>query len=172
MSLLTETVKTVIEGNNLIVGNTVNNQYVYQPNPRGYFVLTGAVEPRGLGNYLLLDNVTGEPVQLPPNTLTYKGFFLPTIPMESTDLTDSQIKLYLYDDTSFSNSYDNWGSNGRFTGEELNSKAVTEMTDVSGTFSDQAGYSYPGLEVENREFTAGQLQVYIYYIRAQTPVVV
>lgn len=171
MSLLNETASTVIAGKYLKVDQAFNTQFQNTRNLKGYGVITGALLPREVGtNVLVLDNVTEEPVQLPPNVMPYKAFFVPTIPLESTDLTDSAIRLKLWDSPTFNISQDNWGVNGVFTGEQVNSKGYTEMADTTGSVSDFTGYTYPGVEVVNTDFTAGQLQVYIYYIPCQTPI--
>ena len=170
MSLLTETVSTVIYGNNMIALQAFNTQFVTKPNAQGYSVITGAIEPREEGNYLLLDNVTGLPVQLPPNVMPYKAFYVPTVPLEGPNLSSSELKLRFWDDVNFSSYQDNWGTYGVFTAEEMNTKGYTELADSTGSVSDFTGYIYPGMVLESDPLTAGQIQIYIYYITAQTPI--
>lgn len=169
MSLLSETASTVIAGKYLKVDQAFNTQFRDTKNLKGYSVITGALVPRELGNYLALDNVTGEPIRLPPNVMPYKAFYVPTVPLEGPNLNFSILQLRLWDDVNFSNAFNNWGSLGTFSGIELNTKCSTEMSDVAGYVSDFTGYTYPGMILGFNPLTAGQLQLYIYYIPCQTP---
>lgn len=166
MSLITEAVTTVAQAQYLSVDQVFNTDFKRQRNLRGYHVLTGYLQPRAESQLLVRDNVTDEPLQFPPNCFPIKTFFIPTTPLESPDLSNSYLELYFYDDTSFSNSISEW--NGYVDGEQLNSKAFVEMLDVYETLNTLSGYPYIGVD-SSGDFTAGQIQVYMYYLPATLP---
>lgn len=164
MSLLKETVRNVIQGNSVIIGNSLGSTFSQLENFRGYKVVTGASQPRAPGNYLFLDNETGEPIQMPPNSLPIMMFLIPTVPI--LDDGNSYYDIYLYDDTSFSNTYAPWGGNGSFYGSAINTKAMIGVnSNGNGTvFSNFAGYPYVGYESSGNTVTDGTIQIYVYYL--------
>lgn len=166
MSLLKEIQKTVVEGNNVIIGNLWNSEILNPENLRGYKVITGYVEPRDESNVLLLDNVTNEPVQVPVNSFPFKTFFVPEIPLVSPDLSSSYLELEFYDDATFNSNYSDW--NGYWPAEDINTKCFTEMINVSGDLSEIAGYPYIGF-ASSGDFTAGKVQIYMYFFPATLP---
>lgn len=170
MSLLNERVETVLEGKYLVVDHAFNTQFTNYANLQGFNAITGALVPRGLGNVLLVDNYTGEPVQMPPNSVPVYFLLVPTVPFQSADLSDSEIYIQFYDNENFSNLLQPWGSDSQFTGEELQHKNMFYAVDDT-YFTDFSGYPYIGAEVVDEAFTAGQVQVYIYYVTAQKPAV-
>lgn len=171
MSLLKETVADVISGDVMTLSNSWGSSFRQYQNVNGYSVITGAFAPRDNGSeYLMLDNATGEPIVLPSNIVPWQIYIIPTVPMESTDLSSANVVFNFYDNTSFHNSYNPWGpAYSTFNGEELNSGGYLQVDD-GGSISDFTGYPYLGGEVQNDSFTAGSLQIYVYYISAYTPI--
>ena len=172
MSLLKETVADVISGDVLTIGNAWGSTFRQYENVNGYSVISGAFVPRDNGSqYLMVDNATGEPMVLPSNIVPWQVYIIPTVPLESTDLSSASVLFNFYDDISFNNSYNPWGTGySTLTGEELNSGAFLQVDD-GGSFSDFTGFPYLGGEVQSESFTAGSLQIYVYYISAYTPAI-
>lgn len=168
MSLLSETVNTVIQGQFLNIDNAFNAEFARYPNLRYCQVITGALVPRDVDqDYLVVDNKTLDPVLLPANSIIINVVVAPTIPLESSNLGSAQVSFYLYDNTLFDNRID-WPSHV-LNGNELQAIAFTRPNQDGGLFSDYTEYHYIGGKVLNTAFTAGQLQVYVYYLTAHTP---
>lgn len=172
MSLIRETVDTVIEGKYLVLNHALNTQFINAPNKLGYNVVTGTLIPRAQGNILAVDNFTGEPIQLPANSVPLYFFLVPVIPMQSADLSSAYISVTLSDDFNFSSTYAPWGSDGDFTGEELQYKNLFVPGVNDEYMSDFAPYPYIGASVNDDDFTDGQVQIYVYYVTSQKPSVV
>lgn len=166
MSLLKEIKKTVVEANNFNFLQAWNSTYSGYENLQGYHVLTGYIAPRDESDILLRDNKTDEPVTVPANSFPIKTFLIPEVPLQSPDLANSYLELYFYSNPTFSSSTNPWSSN--FTGEELNTKCLVEMFDVSAVLTDIEGYPYIGFN-SSADFTAGKIQVYMYYLPATLP---
>lgn len=168
MSLLNELTATVVQAEYLSVDQIFSSQYSQYQNLKGYHVITGYAEPRNETELLILHNVTNEPLLVPSNSFPIKAFFIPTIPLVSPDLNTSELKFTLFDDTSFSNSYQFYGGQA-MTGAEVNSKAFVEMIDVASSITPVFdGYPYIGL-TSTGDFTAGLIQVYVYYLPCSQP---
>lgn len=164
MSLLNEIKSTVVQAQFLSAEQVFSSQF---PNSKGYYVITGYIEPRDESELLIKHNVTDDPLQIPPNMFPIKAYFVPSILLESPDLNTSNLELYAYDDTSFSNSIS--FSGGSMTGTEANSKGFSEMCDVSCTLTDfTPTYPYLGMS-SSGDFTAGRLQVYVYLLPCSQP---
>ena len=174
MSLLKESFSTVLAGENLVLNGVGNNPlFTGYNNLNGYHVISGAILPREQGNYLVLDNRTGDPIVFPANSSLFQAYFVPTVPLECADLDNVNLQLRLWDDLSFTNSFIPTSSAAvmDFSGTMANSRVFVQVDDGE-PMSDYIGYPYIGLAVSNEDITAGVLQVYIYYQTALTPPVV
>ena len=168
MSLLRESVAQVLQADVLYIkGDTQETKWndAQLHNFKGYNVITGVMAPRGNNSYLFVDNVTELPIQLPPNSIPVFTLLVPITPLVSTNLVTSTLQFYMFDDESFSNSVEPWGSlYGTHTGAEINSKAYFENSYTQGSLSDYVGYPYFGVETSGPAFTDGSFQMYMYYI--------
>ena len=92
MSLLREIKKNVVEGVEVNIGQVWDSVIKNNPNLGLYTVVNGYVEPRAESNLLLLDNVTNEPLQVPPDCFPVRTFFVPEVLLESPDLSNSYLE--------------------------------------------------------------------------------
>lgn len=163
MSLLKETASNVIDVEYLVADNVYANFTNFKA-LQGYEVISGYLSPRGLGYYLARDNKTDEPIKLPPNSMPLQAYFIPSIPLDGGDVAGYNIQLTLFEDEAFTNPSTNpWTSDGQWSGEDINGKAFTEMTDCYSYFTDFANLPYVGIEVSNNPYTDGTFQLYIFY---------
>ena len=171
MSLLQETSSVTIAGRVLVL-NDVGNIPLFSGynHLNGSHVISGAIVPRVQGNYLVVDNKTGNPIEFPANSSLFQVYFVPTVPLECADLDNVDLQLKLWDDLNFSNSF--IPSTGfavtHFSGTQANSRCFVQMDDGED-MSEYTGFSYIGLTVSNEDITNGVLQVYIYFQTALTP---
>lgn len=163
MSLIKETTTTVIDADALVSGNVIANfskvetaRMILGPQK----AVSGYVSPRAATDYLVLDNITNDPIILPPNSLPMRAFFIPTVPLASANLALNALQVAFYDTPSFNNSYT--PSSTVVSGANLNSKAYVELTHCDELLADAAPYRYVGVTTTNA-FTDGTLQVYIQY---------
>jgi hypothetical protein len=173
MSLLSETSTTVIDTTELTTGSALVSKF---SNTNSAYSIKGRVKavsgyamPTANGSYLVRDNLTNEPIEIPLNALPLQGFIIPTVPLESADLSDSIVTIQLYDDVSFSNSFSPWvtggdvNQNGRWSADFVNAKTFNELSEDYAYYSDWENYRFVGIETSGTVITAGTLQIYIVY---------
>lgn len=170
MSLIKETTAHVLAGQSVII-NGVSQEPKFQgyEHLNGAKVISGALLPRTQGDYLVLDNKTGDPLELPSNIGMFQVFFIPTIPLESANLGTASLTFKCFDDINFSNSFTPSFDNPTVSAEAANARAFIQIDDGE-VLSGYIGFPYCGVTVDNEDITAGVLQVYIYYFEAYTPI--
>ena len=169
MSQLSETVVTVQQSNIGITESATATVFVNLEGLEGYKVIIGSVEPRTpASTYLILDDETGDPVQLPPNTVLYKFFFYPTVPLVSAS-GSMGIGPLLFSDQAMTTFYDPFGWYCQL--DQINPKgsSVTALVYAAqpprAVLSDYVGYPYLGVKVYGGvdPITSGKVKVYLYY---------
>ena len=165
MSLLSETVATVLEGKFLKYENLLNVEFGNIGLLDGYEVISGSVEPRTTGgNLLVLDDTTGEPLVLPPNSAPYKFVYLPTVPLQNLDPSGSGIAPFLSSDTSFTLVYNPFGT--QVTMNQMTPAGCTmpALVTQSVQLDNFVGYPFLCMSVFGPySFTAGKVQIYLFY---------
>lgn len=164
MSLLSDLVCTVQQSSIGTVDNVVTASFGNIEALKGYGVVSGSVEPRTANTtYLLLDDVTGDPVQLPPNALPFNFFFYPTEQL----VGNVGLQPLLFSDDAMSSFYDPFG--WEMSPDNINPLGCNTTALVFGNktaFLDNfMGYPYVGFKVNSltTSFTAGKVKVYLYY---------
>lgn len=166
MSLLSETVSTVQQSQLGVVNTAYNTPFSNLEALQGYSVVCGTVEPRTIGStYLLINESTGEPVQLPPNSMPYKFFFEPIVPLQGLD-PGAGIGPLLFSDETMNTFYDPFGWYAPL--EQINPNGCTVTALVFGpktaVLANYADYPYVGVKVYGGvDLTAGKVKVYLYY---------
>lgn len=167
MSLISETVATVVQANSVNVATAFNVSLENIAVLDGYGVISGVVEPRTVGSYyLIINEETKEPVVLPPNSAPIKFIFNPIDPI--SPLFGSGIGPIFSSNTEFGAVYNpfQW----YVTDNQMMSNGCTTSADAGVIKSFQinsfAPYPYLGVEVfgaPGNNWTNGKIQIYMFY---------
>lgn len=131
----------------------------------GTKVLTGVLSPRETQVSLLFQDENGDPLQLPPGTLPVRALFLPLVPIESEDLTDTFFSFALYDNVNLNNMYVPWSSYNDCDGKRMNAKMMLDLVNLGSTAAAFAPYPYVGMAMGGLSpVTSGTVQIYLFYI--------
>lgn len=165
MSLLSETVATVIQGQFLEFKNLYGCTFENLELLDGYEVISGSVEPRAVGgNLLVLNDTTGEPLVLPSNSAPYKLIYYPTVPLQNLDPSGSGIAPFLSSNTSFSTTYNPFGT--QVTMNQMTPAGCTmpALATQSVQLDNFVGYPFLCMSVFGPyPFTAGKVKIYLFY---------
>ena len=167
MSLISETVDTVIQANTVLLGSASNISLQNAAALDGYSVISGVVEPRTVGaNYLVVNEETKEPIVLPPNSAPIKFVFNPLEPIYP--LFDSGIGPIFSSNTEFGAVYNpfQW----YVIDNQMMPNGCTTSADsgVNKSFQIDNFLPYPYLGVEmlgvpGNNWTTGKVQIYLFY---------
>ena len=165
MSLLTETVSTVVQASKVNIGATFNIDLANVGALDGYYVGVGSIEPRAVGSkYLVVNEETKEPIVLPPNSVPYKLVFVPIVPLQSPNLSLAALSPRFTDDTQFTNVYDAFG--WQALGDQIMPSGCSVLASTAITayeLSNFVGFPYLFITVNSASFTAGKVTIYMYY---------
>lgn len=169
MSLLTESVSTVVDGGLVYGGNVIAGEWV-GPTLGRQPILQGVVSPTAIGFYPVLDLTTGLPIELPVNAVPLRMLFVPEVPLTAAaGLANVHISGAFGSNEAFAGVYQPWLLSGPppyfefFTGVQVNNNAVFETVNPQSSPASFALYPYVGVQVANAAVSSGKLNVYLYY---------
>lgn len=172
MSLLTENVSTVVDGNLVYANNIVAEEWLGLAMGRQP-LLQGIVSPTAIGYYPILNETTGSPVELPAGAVPLRMLFVPTAPLTAAaGLANVHISGAFGNNSAFAMAYQPWLLTGPppyfeyFTGVQVNHNALFETVNPKGSPSDFAPFPYVGVQVANAALTSGTIRVYLYYYQS------
>lgn len=157
MSLITESVATVIEGQSVLLNNA--NFETLTTLPEFYKVFVGYASPREIGYYLLKDS-EGNYLQLPPNSVALYSFFVPFLPLESGDNSMTTVDTFFADNPQLTSKTNRGFS---FTLDQITLRCMNQVTYTSESAEFYNNNPYIGINTSVNPITNGTLQVYIYY---------
>lgn len=163
MSLITETVETVIQADSVQAQETLG--VVFTGILGNTKVLTGVMSPTAPGFYLFQDEAEN-PIQVPTGSYLRQAFFETDVPLVSNDLTNSFFYFNLFDTSTFNMQYQPWNAYSEMTGQQINSKSSLYLTGNGSTATIQSFNQYPyvGAQTSGNAFTLGTIRVYIFYV--------
>ena len=163
MSLISENVATVIQASN-VVADTVSN-VKFQGGLNGAKVLIGSIKPRITNESLAFVDENNVPLKLPPNSVPVRACFVPEVPLESPDLTNTFFRFSLYDNLNFDNVYQPWFLWSLCDGERMNAKVLLELAASTENAKNVNPYPYIGVDVSGPSVaTNGTIKLYLFYV--------
>lgn len=163
MSLISENTATVVQAADVVAGTVSNVQF--QGGLNGAKVMIGYVKPRVTNESLAFVDENDVPLQLPLNSIPIKACFVPVVPLESPDLTNTFFRFSLYDNLNFDNIYQPWALWSLCDGERMNAKVLLELADSTENAKNVNPYPYVGVDVSGPSVaTNGTIKLYLFYV--------